>query len=78
MAYARKTVDRWDIESYESGYGWSVECSEYTWEEAKEQYRCYRENCSVPVRLVKRREKISGPNEQWIRKYVLKEALNEQ
>lgn len=59
MAYKRKTRDRWDIET-NWGYGWEVECSEYTWEEAKEQYCRYLENCGTrcTVRLVKRRERI--------------------
>lgn len=29
MAYVRKTVDRWDIET-NYGYGWEVEDCEYT------------------------------------------------
>lgn len=57
MAYVRKTIDRWDIESYEPGYGWSVECSEYTGREARQTYKTYRENCTSALRLVKRREK---------------------
>ena len=57
MAYVRKTVDRWDIET-NYGYGWEVECSEYTWKDAKAQYRCYLANVSGLVRLVKRREKV--------------------
>ena len=60
MAYKRKTIDRWDIET-NYGYGWDVECSEYTKKEAMTQHRCYYEN---PVsgrqglRMVKRRERI--------------------
>ena len=58
MAYERKTVDRWDIET-NWGYGWETECSEYTYKEAKAQVNCYRENsCGrFAVRLVKRRER---------------------
>ena len=56
MAYVRKTVDRWDIES-NYGYGWDVECSEYTRGEAKKTYKEYRENLKCPVRMIKRREK---------------------
>lgn len=44
MAYVRKTVDRWDIET-NYGYGWEIEDCEY------------RENIFGLVRLVKRREK---------------------
>ena len=56
MAYVRKTVDRWDIET-NYGYGWETECSEYTWAEAKQRLQEYRENIRGAVRLVKRREK---------------------
>ncbi len=56
--YVRKTVDRWDIET-NYGYGWEVECSEYTLKDAKMQLRCYRDNISGLVRLVKRRERIA-------------------
>lgn len=59
MAYVRKTVDRWDIET-NYGYGWETECSEYTWPEAKQTLREYRENIRGAVRLVKRREKKEG------------------
>ena len=56
MAYVRKTVDRWDIET-NYGYGWETECCEYTWAEAKQRLHEYRENIRGAVRLVKRREK---------------------
>lgn len=59
MVYQRKTRDRWDIEG-NCGYGWDVECSEYTRKEAIAQLQCYRENVSYPVRIVKRREKINN------------------
>ena len=58
MAYKRKTIDRWDIES-NWGYGWDVECSEYTRMAAKEMLACYRDNVKVPLRIVKRREPIT-------------------
>ena len=57
MAYKRKTRDRWDIET-NYGYGWEVENSEYTWREARQSLREYRENVGAAVRVVKRREKI--------------------
>ena len=59
MAYVRKTRDRWDIET-KWGSEWSVECSEYTWAEARETFKCYRENWHGEngLRLVHRREKI--------------------
>ena len=43
MAYQRKTRDRWDIET-NYGYGWEVENSEYTREDARRSLREYREN----------------------------------
>ena len=39
--YERKTIDRWDIET-NYGYGWEVECSEYTRAEAKQTYKWYK------------------------------------
>lgn len=59
MAYVRKTVDRWDIET-NWGYGWEVECSEYTRAEARQRLKEYLENCRCLVRLVCRREKKAG------------------
>lgn len=61
MAYQRKTRDRWDIMT-NYGYGWECETSEYTYKEAKEQLKCYRENACgrFSVRMEKHREKIGG------------------
>lgn len=59
MVYKRKTVDRWDIMT-NYGYGWECECSEYTWKEAKQTFKEYRENISGMVRLEKHREKKEG------------------
>lgn len=59
MAYQRKTIDRWDIET-NYGYGWGVECSEYTKQMARENFRLYVEESfgRYAVRLRKRREEI--------------------
>lgn len=61
MAYQRKTRDRWDIET-NYGYGWEVENSEYTREDARRSLREYRENLQAygkcDVRMVKRRESL--------------------
>ena len=58
--YERKTIDRWDIET-NYGYGWEVECSEYTRAEAKRTYKDYKDNVQAHgkgmVRLTKHREK---------------------
>ena len=58
MAYIRKTVDRWDIET-NYGYGWEIEDCEYTKTEARKRLKEYQENsCGrFSVRLVKRRER---------------------
>ena len=63
--YKRKTRDRWDIET-NFGYGWEVECSEYTRSEALAQLKCYRENSygGFDVRLSKHREKIEDTEEK--------------
>lgn len=57
MAYKRKTVDRWDILG-NCGYGWEVENSEYTREDAKRSLKEYRENCDYPIKMEKHRERI--------------------
>lgn len=61
MAYKRKTRDRWDIET-NYGYGWEVENSEYTRENAKRSLREYRENLQAygkcDVRMTKHRERL--------------------
>lgn len=61
MAYQRKTRDRWDIET-NYGYGWEVENSEYTREDAKRSLREYRENLQAygkcDVRMTKHRERL--------------------
>lgn len=61
MAYTRKTRDRWDILT-NYGYGWEVENSEYTREDAKRSYREYRENACgrYSTRLEKHREPIEA------------------
>lgn len=52
--YKRKTRDRYDIET-NWGYGWEVECSEYTYSEARQRLREYRDNSygslSIPLLL---------------------------
>lgn len=55
--YTRKTRDRYDIMT-NYGYGWECECSEYTYKEAKDRYKEYKENVQGCVRLEKHREKI--------------------
>lgn len=56
--YQRKTRDRWDIMT-NYGYGWDCECSEYSYKEARQTLKEYRENIAGAVRLEKHREKIS-------------------
>lgn len=56
MSYQRKTIDRWDIMA-NYGYGWEVECSEYSWHDAKQTLKEYRSNGSGLYRLEKHREK---------------------
>lgn len=60
MSYQRKTVDRWDImANYGDGSGWFCECSEYTYKEARQTIKEYRENGGGVYRLEKHREPIS-------------------
>ena len=57
MAYKRKTRDRWDIMT-DYGYGWECECSEYSFEEAKQRKIEYILNTKARVRLEKHREPV--------------------
>lgn len=61
MAHQRKTRDRWDIET-NYGYGWEVENSEYTREDARRSLQEYRENLQAygkcDVRMTKHRERL--------------------
>lgn len=57
MAYQRKTRDRYDIMT-NYGYGWEAEVSEYTYKEAKQTAKEYRENTRAAVRIEKHREQI--------------------
>ena len=64
MGYKRKTRDRWDIET-NYGYGWEVENSEYTREDARRSFREYRENMAAYgkclVRMTKHMERLEEP-----------------
>ncbi len=55
----RKTRDVYHIQGNPIGQGWETETCESTWHDAKAMLRCYRENVTYPVRVVKRRERIS-------------------
>lgn len=61
MAYVRKTVDRWDVETnFGAGNEWEVESSYYDEKSAMKdflEYRMYAENYGGRCRLVKRRER---------------------
>lgn len=59
MAYQRKTRDVWWIET-NSGYGWDIDCAEYSLKDARAQAKCYRENACgrFEVRITKHREQI--------------------
>lgn len=56
--YIRKTKDIFEIQG-NCGYGWDVETTEENYNDAKEQLKCYRDNVNYPVRIVKKREKIT-------------------
>ena len=54
MGYRRKTIDRYDIMT-NYGYGWECEVSEYTYREAKQRLKEYRQNTNAQIRLEKHR-----------------------
>ena len=53
MAYERKTVDEYHIETLIEG-SWSTECIEETLSEARDQLKCYRENCPKMLFRIKK------------------------
>ena len=56
--YKRKTRDTWQLH-INYGQGWEHETTEDSWKTAKEQAKCYAENCpQYPRKIVKRRERI--------------------
>ena len=61
MAYQRKTIDRWDIET-NYGYGWETENSEYKLADAKRSLKEYKDNLQAygkcMVRMTKHRERL--------------------
>ncbi len=65
MAYVRKTVDRYDIET-NCGYGWEAESSYDTYKEAKRDIAGYREytahygGCARIVHRRVRKEAVNG------------------
>ena len=56
--YRRKTEDEWEIQG-NNGYGWECECVEETWKDARAQARRYRDSVHYPIRIVKKRVRIS-------------------
>lgn len=59
--YKRKTTDEYEIQG-NCGYGWEMETVENTIKEAREQAKCYRNNVNYPIRIIKKRVRISTPN----------------
>jgi len=57
MAYVRKTRDEYNIVT-NYGYGWETECCEFTYKEAKQTAKEYRENTNAQVKIEKKRVKI--------------------
>ena len=56
MSYVRKTYDEYEIQG-KYGQSWECETTEPTFKEAKAQAKCYRQNVSYPIRIVKKRVK---------------------
>lgn len=58
MDYQRKTRDVWEFH-VNYGQGWEHETTETTRAAMLVNRKAYRENCVYPVRIVKRRERIT-------------------
>lgn len=56
MSYKRKTHDIYQVVT-NYGWGWEVECEEFTLRDALQRYREYKENTNAQVIITKRREK---------------------
>lgn len=58
MKYQRKTIDTYQLHVH-YGQGWEHEVTEYTFREARERRKEYRENCpQYPVKIVAKREPV--------------------
>jgi hypothetical protein len=53
MTYIRKTIDEWEVQG-NCGYGWECETTESSRKDALAQVKCYRENVTYPMRIVKK------------------------
>jgi molecular chaperone DnaK len=61
--YKRTTRDYWEVQLYTGPqYGWELASAASTLKEAREAKRDYQENQDLPVRIVKKREKIDARN----------------
>jgi hypothetical protein len=59
--YKRKTIDCWKF-YLNYGQGWEHEITEYSKEMMKINKKAYMENSQYPLKIVKKREKISNFN----------------
>lgn len=63
MQKAANVINRWDIES-NYGYGWELETSEYSEDDARRAFKEYQDNLGeysrVVVRLKRRREAVAA------------------
>ena len=67
----RTTRDTWHI-LVNYGQGWEHECTEFSWKDAREQLKCYRENQpAYPVKARKKREPI-GKDDDNVRADVFR------
>ena len=58
MSYQRKTRDYWEIQG-NCGYGFECENTETTLKDARRSVKEYRDNVNYPIRIVKKRERIT-------------------
>ena len=61
----RTTIDTWELHvNYGSGDGWECECVEFSRADMRVTRAAYRGNCTFPIRVVKKRMKISELSEK--------------
>jgi hypothetical protein len=56
----RKTIDTWELHvNYGLGHGWECECVEFSRADMRVTRDAYRGDCMFPIRVVRKRMKIS-------------------
>jgi hypothetical protein len=76
--YVRKTIDEYEIQG-NYGYSWDYLCSEFTYKQAKQTLKEYRENESQYLhKIVHKRIKLLGKKWKDVKNYLESEITVDQ